>query len=280
MGESTTGGLADLPDEARTALLSVAPNFRDAGAVQTTTGRQMRADSLFRTGQLAELPPQATAALTSLGIADVFDLRTAAERGPKPDTLPAHVRLVVADVLADSPVGGATALSSLLVASDPPPTIEEVNAMIGHGKAREMMRGVYRDFIRLESANTAYREFAFGVSTSAGPIAFHCTAGKDRTGWAAAILQLFVGVSESDVISNYLESSERTLTQFAPMVELFGGAGGDTDALRDLVDVKAEYLHTVIELMQQTYGDIEGYLTSGLQLNADNLEALESRLLN
>ena len=78
----------------------------------------MRANSLFRTGQLANLPADAENALTALGILGVYDLRTKAERTPKPDTLPDHIQLVVADVLADSPTGGATALAALSSTTD------------------------------------------------------------------------------------------------------------------------------------------------------------------
>ena len=78
------------------------------------------------------------------------------------------------------------------------------------------MHEAYRDFIRLDSANAAYREFATGVANGQGAIAFHCTAGKDRTGWGAAMLQLFVGVDTDAVVAHYLESSARTSAEFAP----------------------------------------------------------------
>ena len=281
MGASEPGqsSLDALAPEERSALRSAAPNFRDAGGLRTKSGQRMRAGSLFRTGQLANLPSDAEQALTSLGVTDVYDLRTRAERTPKPDTLPAQIRLIVADVLADAPTSGATALAALSSGKGNPPSVDAVNALIGGGKARELMHEAYRDFIRLNSANTAYREFAVGIANSGGAVAFHCTAGKDRTGWGAAMLQLLVGVDSDDVISHYLESSPRTSAEFAPLVELFASAGGDGDALRDLVDVEPDYLQTAIDLMTSTYGDIEAYFVKGLKLSSGELAALERRLL-
>ena len=93
------------------------------------------------------------------------------------------------------------------------------------------------------------------------------------------MLQLLVGVESDDVISHYLESSPRTSAEFAPLVELFASAGGDGDALRDLVDVEPDYLQTAIDLMTSTYGDIEAYFVNGLKLSAEELAALERRLL-
>lgn len=277
--EPCQSSLDALTPEERNALRTAAPNFRDAGGLPTKSGQRMRAGSLFRTGQLANLPNDAENALTSLGIVDVYDLRTNAERTPKPDALPAQIRLIVADVLADSPASGVTALAALGSGKDGAPSIEEVNALIGNGKARALMQEAYRDFIRLKSANAAYREFAVGITTSSGAVAFHCTAGKDRTGWGAAMLQLLVGVDSDDVISHYLESSPRTSTEFAPLIELFVSAGGDGDALRDLVDVEPDYLQTAIDLMTKKYGDIEGYFINGLKLRREDLEALQGRLL-
>ena len=276
---SPESALDALSEPQRTALKTAAPNFRDAGGLTTSSGRGTRANSLFRTGQLANLPADAEIALTALGILGVYDLRTKAERTPKPDTLPDHIQLVVADVLADSPTGGATALAALSSHDGHPPSVEEVNALIGGGKARELMHEAYRDFIRLDSANAAYREFATGVANGQGAIAFHCTAGKDRTGWGAAMLQLLVGVDTDAVVAHYLESSARTSAEFAPLVELFTSAGGDGDALRDLVDVEPDYLQTAIDLMSSTYGDIEGYFVNGLGLADHDLTALEARLL-
>ena len=270
--------LDDLPRSQLGALLAAAPNFRDAGGFMTPAGRRMRPGVLYRTGQLVDLSPEAETALTSLGISAVYDLRTEGEREPKPDNLPAEIALVCADVLADAPESGATAVATLGGKAGNV-SISQVNEMIGGGKAIALMRDTYRDFVRLPSAHAAYRSVLRGVAGGEGAVAFHCTAGKDRTGWGAAIMQLFAGVDPSTVMTDYLASSERTLAQYQPALEGFERAGGDADALRHLVDVYPEYLETAIDLMTSTYGDLEGYLVEGVGLSRVDLAALESRLI-
>jgi protein-tyrosine phosphatase len=240
--ESSATSLTDLPVDQRTALLAAAPNFRDAGGLDAGRGRDLRSGTFFRTGQLVAMDAAAQAALTSLGIARVFDLRTEAERVGGPDTLPLHVELVIADVLADTPHSGATAVAALGNSRGRGFPVDEIDAVIGGGRAKDLMIDTYRDFIQLPSANAAYRALVSSVIHDSGAVAFHCTAGKDRTGWAAALLQMVAGVDETAVMADYLASNARTAAQYGPVVDAFGAAGGDAAALRCRVDVDEDDL--------------------------------------
>lgn len=273
-----TESLAGLSDAQNAALLAAAPNFRDVGGFQTSSRRTLRAGRLFRAGELGGLSDEGEAAFSALGIADVYDLRTESERTRRPDRLPSHVELVIADVLGDAPNSGAAAFAPILQGSKSM-SIDAVNAAIGGGKGRDLMLGTYRDFLILDSANASYRRFVTGVATGEGAIAFHCTAGKDRTGWAAAILQLFAGVDHATVMAQYLLSNERTGTAFGAIVAAFGKAGGDQGSLQTMVDVHPEYLDAGLTSMAERYGDIEGYFRRGLGLGDDDLQALSQRLL-
>jgi protein-tyrosine phosphatase len=272
--------LANLPEELRTALLAAAPNFREAGGLATSDGRTLRTGVVYRTGQLAGLPPLAEQALTALNVVDVYDLRTDAERDPRPDTLPEHIALVVANVLADDPGSGATAVAALSNAGGGPPSAQAINDALGGGKSRAMMLETYQDFVRLSSAQAAYRSFVTGVAASTGAVAVHCTAGKDRTGWAAALLQLSAGVDEATVVEQYLASNGPIKTQFGPLLAQAAAAGVDAGALEALVYVEADYLDAASSLMTTTYGGIEGYLEKGLGLRSSEIDALHARLLD
>jgi len=262
------------------ALLTAVPNFRDAGDVAAGAGRRIREGVIFRSGQLADLPTAASRALGSLGVGLVVDLRTKAERRAQPDSLPTSVRLQVADVLADNPGSGAAKLAALASGSADALPIEAINGAIGGGRAVGLMMGSYEGFVALDSAKLAYRTFATEVARSEAPVVFHCTAGKDRTGWAAAMLQLFVGVSEQDVMSQYLGSNERIAAEFDPLIDKFAAAGVDADAMRALVQVRPQYLEAAVNAMTNSYGDIAGYLENGLGLSDADLSALHARLLD
>lgn len=272
--------LDQLSVEHRDALLGAAPNFRDVGGWPTVSAT-MRTGVMYRTDHLASLPAAAQTALTHLEVTEVYDLRTDAERTPAPDALPSTIALQIADVLADRPDSGAAQVAALgaALAGGDGTAMATINAAIGDGKAADFMIETYRDFIRLPSANQAYASFLRGVAHGSSAIAFHCTAGKDRTGWAAAITQMFVGVDDAIIIREYLASNELTSAMFTPMLAAFRTAGGDAESLATVMQVRSEYLEAAVSLMTSTYGDVEGYLRQGLGLQDEDLAALQHRLV-
>jgi protein-tyrosine phosphatase len=93
---------------------------------------------------------------------------------------------------------------------------------------------------------------------------FHCTTGKDRTGWAAAATLLLLGVSSDDVFADYLLTNDQLLPTLQPLLEQFRSIGGDPELLKPIVGVQKEYLETAIGEMQKRYKTIDGYFSQGL----------------
>jgi protein-tyrosine phosphatase len=267
-------------DHDRLAALRVdSPNFRDVGGRTTTQGRTMSHGVAYRTGQLSVLSDEARDALLGLGIVRVVDLRTSAERDGAPDRLPDGIDLLAADVLADDPQSGAARLAALSGGGGAS-SIAEVNRLIGDGRSTELMVASYRGFVTLPSAHQAYAALLRGIAVGDGAVAFHCTAGKDRTGWGAAVLQLLVGTPVEAVMDDYLASNAATRGAFAGALEAFERAGGDAEAMRAIVDVQPLYLETALAAMTQEYGSIEGYVVDGLGLPRDLVSRLVDRLLD
>ena len=154
----------------------------------------MRTGQLYRSTELNHLEGEDLQRFAELGIRTVFDLRTAPERTAEPDVVPQGTEQVVCDVLKDSQ-GGAPA-QLLKVLSDP----ALAEQMLGGRKAVQLFERGYREVVSLLSALGAYREFFTRIARDAQrPALFHCTTGKDRTGWAAAATLLLLEVSEEDV---------------------------------------------------------------------------------
>ncbi len=261
-------------------LVAAVPNFRDAGGLPAGNRRTFRPGFVFRSGQLVDLPEAPRRAISSLGIGQAVDLRTHAERLAQPDSLPRSVRIRIADVLADNPGSGAASLAALANSAPSTVPVDAINAAFGGGRAAELMIGSYQGFVLLESAQLAYRTFVSAVAHADEPLIVHCTAGKDRTGWAAAMLQLFAGVSERDIMDSYLASNDKIAAEFDPLVDKFGVLGIEVTAIRALVQVRAEYLAAAVDSMVNHYGDVGRYFEDGLGLTASELSALESQLLD
>jgi len=252
--------------------IATVPNLRDLGGWPTPDGTVVRG-RLFRSAEFADLAGGDLELFDALGIRTVYDLRTEAERSAQPNTVPAGVGYEVLDVLADADGAGPALL--LQVMGDPAAAEE----LLGGGRSLALFEQAYRDIIQLPSAKAAYRRFF--TELAAGdplPALFHCTTGKDRTGWAAASTLLLLGVSEADVIAEYLLTNEQLLPAVQPIMDGFAAAGGDPALLRPVLGVEREYLEAALTEVASAYGDIDGYLSTGLGLDAPTIDALRASL--
>ena len=154
---------------------------------------------LYRSTGLDKLAGADEAPFAALGIRSIYDLRTEAEREAEPDRVPDGTEYVVADVLKDS--SGAAPAQLLRILSDP----KAAEEMLGGGKSIEIFRRGYREIVSLPSAHAAYRRlFSDLTEERHRPALFHCTTGKERTGWAAAAMLTVLGVPDDLVMREYL----------------------------------------------------------------------------
>lgn len=249
-------------------------NFRDVGGLESTAGAVMRPGVLFRSASIPKLDDAAAQLLSQKSITQVLDLRTGAERGMAPDVLPTEVSLVTLDVLGSDPTSAAASLTSILANPDKAKALTATDA-------KAMLEASYRSFINLESATSAYRQMYSLIADSAPAQVhlFHCTAGKDRTGWGAAALQLWLGVPEATVYEEYLRSNAELGDQLQPIIDWFISGGGSAEAIRALMAVEPEYLDAALDEVRSSYGDIDGYFTRGLGLSSQQLKSLWTRFL-
>ncbi|MFC8509596.1 tyrosine-protein phosphatase [Streptomyces sp. NPDC057411] len=251
-------------------------NLRDLGTLPLGEGRSVREGLVFRSGQLDRLDP-ADPVVSVLGIRTVVDFRTAGERAERPDRVPPGGRLLVADVLADflatSGLPPAARLKTLL--SDPALAEEH----LGGGRARAAFRRTYRAFVNTESARASYRAFLTELGDPyAGPLLFHCTAGKDRTGWATTIVLSLLGADEKTVMEEYLAVNPGVRQAFAPLIEGFTAQGGDPELALAMVGVVPDYLEAALDEVEVRHGSMEKYVREGLGVPDEVTELIRERL--
>jgi protein-tyrosine phosphatase len=171
--------------------LDGASNFRDLGGYPGHDGRPVRWRRLFRSDHLGGLTGSDRALLQTLELAKALDFRGAAERGGAPYDLPG----VAQHSLAIEPVV-AKRMQDLMAA--------------GHHVTARMAAGLMQDLYRALVNDQAHRfaELFDHLLETDAPVVFHCTAGKDRTGIAAALVLLALGVPRRLVTQDYLLSNE------------------------------------------------------------------------
>ncbi|MGC4962922.1 tyrosine-protein phosphatase [Gordonia sp. DT101] len=258
------------------ALVSVA-NFRDVGGWRTVDGRRVATGRLFRSAALDKASDADRAYLVGLGIRTVYDLRSEAEAEAQPDPVIDGVRGVHLDVLADAMSVSAPANLDKVLAD--PIAVAAANDKLADGSGIERMIEAYRELVNLPSALNSYQAFFRGLLDGT-PALFHCTAGKDRTGWAAAAFLTLMGVGRDGVYGDYLLTNDLFLPAIASVFDGFEAAGGNPDLLRPLLGVQEAYLDAAFAEVDQRFGTIENYFAEGLGIDAAAQDALRHRFLD
>lgn len=226
-------------------------NFRDLADVARSA--RLRPHVLYRSDHLAALQPQDCEALAALGVRRVLDFRGVHERATHVCALP--------DVAVHSLAIEPTVVQMLqgLLASGQPVT---------GAQAQACMLDTYRGFVR--TSTHRFAEFFALLLASDEPTVFHCTAGKDRTGFAAALVLRVLGASHDEIVRDYLLTNER----FKPPATLRAGLPAEVAAV--LFGVEAEYLDAAFEAVDDMCGNFDAYVRDGLRLGEPELQRLRS----
>ncbi|MDB6100960.1 MAG: protein tyrosine/serine phosphatase [Gammaproteobacteria bacterium] len=249
----------------RSLHLTSASNFRDVGGYRTEDGRWVRMGVAYRSNGLAALTESDYGRLKDLGLKLICDLRLEEERRRLPDPEIPNSQVILADVAADSGHRGA-ALSVLIRRKDDAAVIN-------------FMKGAYRDFVDLPSAQVAYRMlFERLADPNNLPTVFHCTAGKDRTGWAQAVLLSILHVPRQTIVEDYL-LTDRFLS--ATALEQLRKSMPDVDLTmsKALTSADPEFLAAAFAEVDERYGSLDAYLKKGLGLDTRTVERIRANFI-
>jgi protein-tyrosine phosphatase len=230
--------------------------FNIAGASNFRELPLVKPGSLYRSDHLGALNADDARQIRTLGIRRVLDFRGVDERTSAACVLPdveVHslaIEPTIVQVLTDLMAAGRELTSAEVV---------------------EHMQDTYRGFVRKNTHRFA--EFFAHLLESNQPTVFHCTAGKDRTGFAAALVLHALGASRDDVMLDYLLTNER----LKPVSLAAGWLPAPVAAV--LHRVQPEFLQASYEAVEQDYGGLEGYFREGLGLGEAERERLRELYL-
>ncbi|GAB2459415.1 tyrosine-protein phosphatase [Xylanimonas ulmi] len=250
----------------RTLPIRGARNVRDLGGYATQDGRRIKFGRLVRAAELTDVTPADRAYLADR-VHVIADLRTSHERAERPTPPIEGVRNVHLPVFEqgghDNNITKAVRAAAQGTLDEPP------------------MLEVNREFVTSELATRTYVELIDHVlgAPEDKAVLWHCTAGKDRTGMAAVILLVALGVDEHTIYEDYLETNEH----LAEHVERIVGEIADpTEAavMRSFWVAKRSYLDAAFDEMRARFGSVDGYLRTALGLDDAKREALRAALLH
>ncbi len=236
-------------------------NFRDLGGYRTADGRMVKWGLLYRSGQMHDLTPADYTYLQKLGIRTVCDFRDTRERTNEPTLWPAGHR---PKVLSDD---YALDMSAMKLPGDP--------ATWTHEQVVTAMTATYPRL--LDQFNGQYRRMFAELLAGDVPLAFHCTAGKDRTGVAAALLLTALGVPRATIIEDYLLSNQHMAPPPAHPTGFW--AKLSPEAARTFAGVDRRYIDAVFAVTDHHPGGTMGYLKDELGLDAAKIAKLRGMYL-
>jgi len=260
-----------------------AVNFRDLGGYQTKDGRYVKWGKVFRSAQLDRLTEQGIAQLEALSIKAVVDLRFSEESARRPTikaAVPEAEMLSWHDEMQDDSEARSSAMKrswrDSLETNDP-------------AQVREAMRINYPQ--KLYSHQAIYKKMISRLVEGQTPLVFHCAAGKDRTGVAAALILSLLGVSRPQIVEDYL----LTQNEIKHLMDswIAGGATGSDEyedfqqrliqqpreLIQPVFDADEEYIETLLDYVDTQYQGFENYALQNLNIGIGDIERLKLNLL-
>lgn len=246
-----------MPDSpARHFNLAGASNFRDLGGYPGRGGRVVRWRQIFRSNHLGHVTESDIEILRGLGLKSAFDFRGTEERA---DAICGLTEIAVHSLPIEP-----TVVATLRARGANGAPLSSVDAL-------DVMRESYRNYVRYNTSN--FRTLFAHLLEDRAPLVIHCTAGKDRTGFASALILHALGVPDDLIAEDYLLTNRFYRRDPSASSDL-------PDEVRQVLgSVEASFLAAAFEAISAEYVDLESYFSDGLGLGARERKTLQARYL-
>lgn len=241
-------------------------NFRDMGGYPVQDGRRIKWGKLYRSGSMARLTPADEAHLAGLGFRCVVDFRSAREQEHAPNRW-------------------CAAAGVPYWSRDHREVFGQLHTMAERGidseeQAMAIMEEGFRQLPFQQAP--AYAELVRRIAGGHVPIAFNCTAGKDRTGGAAALVLAILGAARETIVGDFTKTERAVDLRTA-----FGARPKDANSpythlsepvMAALAGARPSYITAFLEAIEARCGSVEGYLAE-IGVPADAASAVRAELL-
>ncbi len=226
-------------------------NFRDLGGIPAKKGAIIKPKLLFRTDELSNLYQQDLDLLAQLNVQTIVDFRTDIERAHSIDKIPVtckneiHLDIIAANMNA---------------------FVEEIKK--GQTNFKPLLLEFYKELVLSDQAIKEYSSFfqILQEPENCG-IIYHCTAGKDRTGVATALILSALGVEWKYIMADYLLSNTFLSNKYENYIQ-------NNANLKDVFLVQQDYLNTAFTAIIENYSSIDNYLKNILKVDIKQLKEI------
>lgn len=259
-----------LSDKRRIVDLEGGRNFRDLGGYRTEDGQQIKWGTIYRSGTPANLTANDIKKLSGLGIRTFCDLRANEEREAEPNPY----------IAANSDVEYWTRDYRM-------DTGNLLGVLAGPDASAEKSRATMTEFYRVlpEEHADSYREMFKLLADGHTPLAFNCSAGKDRAGTAAALILTLLGVPREAILADYGLSDDivdyrKEMTESAAKNPAYSAlAELPWETVEPLLASDPAYLAAAFDAVSKKYGSVDAFIEKELQVTPQMKQAIRSKLL-
>jgi protein-tyrosine phosphatase len=222
-------------------------NVRDLGGYPAAGGRQVRWGLLYRAGDLYDVSGEDRAILAGRNLKTIVDFRSGKEKEKAPDDpLPTVIRTRELAIEAGSMLD----------------LVRERQGITGEALMEELYS------LLVSEARDQYREFFRLLEDPQNiPLLFHCSAGKDRTGLAAALILSALGVNRETIYADYMLSAECLEGKYTDWIAA-------SPHLAPMVSVRRAYLETAFHKIDASYGGPDRYLREEIGTEPERLREI------
>jgi protein-tyrosine phosphatase len=247
-----------------------ANNFRDMGGYPLQCGGFTRDGVLFRSDHLASLTDTDQKILLDLGVRTVIDFRRSEEKAKAENRID-HEHIKLLHLPVESKGADTRSLRQAIEEGGMSPERARSFLIEANEQFVREFTHVFRDYVHLLLDESNY------------PMVFHCTAGKDRTGFAAALTLFILGASEEVVMYDYLATNHLIADYVEEMLEAIARRGNfncSLDALRPIMRVEEAFLRSALSAIVEDYGNIATYIKEGLEFGPEKQAYVRELLIN
>ncbi|MFD1259615.1 tyrosine-protein phosphatase [Entomomonas asaccharolytica] len=230
-------------------------NMRELGGIVTQQGMQIKTNKLFRAGNPSVASERDREYLQQLALDEIIDFRSDNEKRHSEQVFAEYFNWVAQPIFTGD-------LSGFFADG------------LTKQKAIQMMNGVYQ---RFPIAFQSQFRYLLKQAELGKTMLYHCTAGKDRTGFASLLLLSALDVDFDTILEDYLNSNNAIMGLKKQIADFIDSAIDD-EALDAILGVSPEYLDHSLQMINKEFGGINSYLTDtlGIDIKAIRNHYLES----
>ena len=268
----------------RTLPVSGINNFRDMGGYIGAEGKRVKWGMFYRSNHLHNLHPQARTYLEGLHVKTIIDYRSANEIAKSPNCSIGESQTFHLDATAQ------TAELAAQFAAEPSnedralieSVISDIPAELINGQGGQVIEQ-YRNFVVSEKSKNAFKAMV-NVLLDPGntPNIQHCRGGKDRTGYGALLILSMLGVSEQDIIADYMLTGANRLERNNVKMAAYRQITDNQDVLDyllTLIDTREAFIVEALNAMKAMSGSVNDYIKTELGFNDADFKTMQEHYL-